>query len=439
MATLGYGLNITKKPGNSRPAPPKRNPIFGEDDSDQEDDDGNDEQQAEEIGIIGDDDVSSLPSSSTAKKVRSLKSSKPSVRPPPKPSKPPTTTTTTTTNLSSALTSSKHSNEATALDPSIYDYDNSYNALHPPRGASTSAAEDAARKPKYMASLLAAADVRKRDQLRAKDKLLVREREAEGDEFADKEKFVTGAYKAQQEEVRRLEEEERLREEAERKRAGSGMGAFYRGMLDKTEKKHKEVVQAVEQQQAEEEKGRRGRGRGGAKQHDGDGEPLPSQERDNTNDKEKSDIDVARELRAKGRDVVINDEGQVVDKRQLLSAGLNVAPKPKPAQSTSTAATARDPRQQGPLYQGKAGAQQAQRERQTRMLEEQLAEASKRAADEEAEGQKGLQEASKSRKTQDEIGSAKERYLARKRERELEQEEQRKKKSKTGNEFGSSG
>ena len=60
-----------------------------------------------------------------------------------------------------------------------------------------------------MENLLAAAEVRKRDQLRAKEKMLLREREAEGDDYADKEKFVTAAYRAQQEDMRRLEEEER--------------------------------------------------------------------------------------------------------------------------------------------------------------------------------------------------------------------------------------
>lgn len=42
--------------------------------------------------------------------------------------------------------------------------------------------------------------------------MLQRERELEGDEFADKEAFVTQAYKDQMAEVRRAEEEERQRE-----------------------------------------------------------------------------------------------------------------------------------------------------------------------------------------------------------------------------------
>lgn len=42
--------------------------------------------------------------------------------------------------------------------------------------------------------------------------MLQRERELEGDEFKDKEAFVTQAYKDQMEEVRKAEEEERERD-----------------------------------------------------------------------------------------------------------------------------------------------------------------------------------------------------------------------------------
>ena len=50
------------------------------------------------------------------------------------------------------------------------------------------------------------------------------------------------------------------------------------------------------------------------------------------------------------------------------------------------------------------------------MIEEQLAQAAKRAADEEAEEQRKTEHAAKSQKTNKDIGSAKERYLQRKRE-----------------------
>lgn len=58
------------------------------------------------------------------------------------------------------------------------------------------------------------AELRKQDRLRAEDKMIQREREREGDEFADKEAFVTEAYKKQQEELRIAEDEEKKREGA---------------------------------------------------------------------------------------------------------------------------------------------------------------------------------------------------------------------------------
>lgn len=42
--------------------------------------------------------------------------------------------------------------------------------------------------------------------------MIAKEREREGDEFADKDQFVTPAYLAQQEELRKAEEEEKKRE-----------------------------------------------------------------------------------------------------------------------------------------------------------------------------------------------------------------------------------
>ena len=51
-----------------------------------------------------------------------------------------------------------------------------------------------ALKPRYIDDLLKAAELRKRDYILAQERKVQREREAEGDEFEDKEKFVTSAY-----------------------------------------------------------------------------------------------------------------------------------------------------------------------------------------------------------------------------------------------------
>lgn len=358
MSALKYGLNIQKKPGAvpSRPAPPKKS-LFGDDESDE--------------------DVA--PSTSAAPAAK---------KPVPR------------TDIAALQTQRKVTTAAADVDPSIYDYDAAYDALHA-KSAEREAREKAdarERKPKYINGLLASAEVRKRDQLRARDKQLQREREAEGDEFADKDKFVTEAYKAQQEEVKRLEEEEKLREvEEQRKRKEMGMQGFYRGVMDREEQAHQEAVQAA----------------AGA---DKPGERKEGEEGGES--KEKTDVEIAKEMNEKGANIIINEEGQVADKRQLLSAGLNVSARPKPSAASSHSATGPRPSglQQGVYQGGRAGVQRAVRERQSRMIEEQLEQAAKRAADDEAEEQRRVEHAAKSRKTEVEKMSARERYLQRKKE-----------------------
>jgi coiled-coil domain-containing protein 55 len=298
------------------------------------------------------------------------------------------------TNLSALHTSKKHTKDAETVDPNIYAYDEVYESLHAP---AKKVSAEAKTEPKYMTNLLNSAKTRERDRLRAKDKLLAREREAEGDEFADKEKFVTDAYKKQQEEVRRIEEEEAIRERAEeeKRRKGGGMTSFYKSMLEKDEKRHEEVIKAVEM-------------------------GVKDTELDDAQPKDKSAAELAQELNEKGANVILNEEGQVVDKRQLLSAGLNVAAKPKTQAATGPAS-----RQQSGGYRPSPGApaqsaRQSQRERQTRMVAAQI-EAMEAAQRDEEEKKKGeIEEKTKSKKTEGEVLSAKERYLARKKAQEAE-------------------
>ncbi|KAJ5287110.1 hypothetical protein N7478_002796 [Penicillium angulare] len=302
------------------------------------------------------------------------------------------------TNLSALHSSRKHAKEAEELDPSVYSYDAVYDSLHAkPDKSATSAKSEV---PKYMENLLRSAEIRKRDQLRARDRQLAKEREAEGDEFAEKESFVTGAYKIQQAEMRKLEEEEaqREKEEEERKKknGGSGMVDFYRDMLSRGEAKHDQVVKAAEEAAQRVKEG-------------------VNTEETTAETEEKSEAQKAADLNAHGAHIATNDEGQVVDKRQLLSAGLNVAPKPKTAPAGNKP-TARGPvRPAAASYQTGRGAQRA---RQTEMITQQLEEQARQEEEAEAAKQKELAEKSRSQKTSGDVSSAKERYLARKRERE---------------------
>ncbi|KAK3629407.1 hypothetical protein LTR56_018071 [Elasticomyces elasticus] len=291
------------------------------------------------------------------------------------------------TDISSLGASKARLKAAEEVDASIFDYDSFLDAKSTVTSAKKAAQRQEAieRKPKYINNLLDAAARRKQDALIAKEKLLQKEREAEGDGFADKEKFVTGAYKEQQIEARRLEEEEKKKAEEEEKRkrvGGGGMQGFYKSMIDQNEKIHQEAVEAAEK-------------------------AVGDQVEEGSTSKTAKDA--TEELKAKG--VKVNEDGQIIDKRELLSAGLNVGGgsgrrgaehlkvSNKPVQASAF------PKQDN---------QQASRERQTKMMEEQLAERTKRAREEEEEERVKLEQAAKTQKTDTDKMDAKARYLARK-------------------------
>ena len=315
--------------------------------------------------------------------------------------------------LASLRDASLHAAQANAIDTSIYDYDAGFDTFSSTANSvrtktSSSMSNAAPGEAKYMGSLLAAASTRKRDLLRAEEKKLQREREKEGDEFAGTEKFVTSAYRKQQEENRRLEEDEarREKEEEERRRKGGGMREWHSRMLEREEEKMRGIEENVKRKAAGEMSSVEAE--------------LPIQA---GADEEQDQKKMAAALNEKGGHVVINAEGEIVDKRQLLSAGLNVAKKP---QQTSPSATSKlssainRPGQFGPDMRNAQDARHSQRERQTRMLERQIEQMEVESKKAEEEEQRHKEEKIKSAKTEEDKMSAKERYLARKREREEE-------------------
>ncbi|KAH8702878.1 coiled-coil domain-containing protein 55-domain containing protein [Phaeosphaeriaceae sp. PMI808] len=392
-----FGLNVKNK-APSGPAKPaariaikKKKPLL-DDEDDGAKGKANAADDVQEIGEFNFEDT--LASASEPSKPSSSKPKKGQhIAPPSRKLKAKEDDPTALENSASAKQAEERAKEALKVDAKIYDYDAAYDAIHA-RALAKKAAEQEDTlqgRPKYMDSLMESAEQRKKDQLRARDKLLQRERDAEGDEFADKEKFVTGAYKEQQEETRRAEEEEkkRLKIEEEKKKK-FGMQGFHKQMLMEQEKRHQEAMEA-------------------AAQATKDGIKGPTEE-----EKEKTDAEIVDDLRKQGKNIILNEEGQIADKRQLLNAGLNIIAKPKPA-SNQTATAARTAVSQTHSLGSKTG-RNAQRDRQTHMIAQQIEAAAKRKADEEAEEQSKLQHASKSQKTETDIMSAKERYLQRKRE-----------------------
>ncbi|KAI6783830.1 uncharacterized protein J7T54_001706 [Emericellopsis cladophorae] len=385
---LAFGFNAAKKT-SSKAAPPKRKPMFGGDD-----DSDNELQSAGGVttqALDGDlDDFVTTSREDVTQDAR--KSAKGKKGPPSQPPKFKSKTQQPSTmfgDLSSSLTSRKNAEAAADLDSSVYEYDKVYESLKPKKHTTK---EDKERKPKYMRGLMEAADVRKRDQLIAEEKKIAREREEEGDEYADKEKFVTEAYKRQQEENKKLQEEEKRKEEEEaKKNQAGGMSGFYKNLLNKTEERHSEAVKAAEEM---------GKDGSAAVQDDEDTEDA------------REEAKRLEALKEKGADIAVNEDGQVVDKRQLLKGGLNLGAKKTSAPSKEDLPAER---QRPAMTEHQIGNRQARRERQSRMLAEQLEASMKRSRAEAEAQQEEVERAAKSRKTEGDISSAKERYLARKR------------------------
>ena len=378
MSKLSYGLNISKKGPSlaSRPPPAKRKTIFDDDGSGPEDE-PNDEDNAESIQTIGGLKSSGHEGPSRIRSPEAANSEKPVLKKSSNPSP--------YGDLSTNHSTFKHSKGAQEIDPSIYEYDTVYDSLHVKPTSKLSSSSDPtgaddAKKPKYMAQLLAASEVRKRDQVRAKEKMLAKEREAEGDEFADKEKFVTAAYKRQQEEMRKAEEEEAEREkqaEERRRREGGGMKSLYKSMLDRDEERHQQTLKQMEELKKK-------------------GLTKPSEPDDHGAKQEKSE-----EALAKEKGAVVDEDGEVVDKRQLLNAGLNAASAPKTLSRNPTVAKARSMHtSRTPEGGSKSRATASSRESETRAFEEQLL--GKRSADSDSDDGEAAR-ASKSRKMEDEI------------------------------------
>lgn len=388
--SLGKPLS---KPLTARGAPPKRKPnLFADDD--EKDDSGAKADAVEEveIGEFGGIEIEPAKDESSASRKKGIRG--PPSKPPTAPPKAKAAQVNVYGDLSANLTSKNYGETAEGLDPSIYDYDAVYDSMKPQKHDYE---KDPEKKKDYMKALRAAAALRKRDQVIAEERKLAKEREAEGDEFKDKEKFVTGAYKRQQEEARRLELEEKEREERETKEnKKTGFTGFYKQMLERKENEHQELVNAAEK---------------AAKKG-----PKMDEKKD---DEEIDEVEIARRINDAlgGEKIIINDDGQLVDKRQLLKGGLNVTASKKAAAPVPPR-PAPPPKPAANAFMGPGGGREAMRGRQSRMMEAQLEQAHKRAREEEEEERKKIESESKSRKTKGEIMGARERYLQRKREGE---------------------
>lgn len=262
--------------------------------------------------------------------------------------------------------------------------------------------------------------------------MIQREREQEGDEFVDKEQFVTQAYRDQMAEVRRAEAEEKKREgmltycnahntnflmtfiteeEKAKRKSSTGLSYFYRQLLEQSEKEHTATIEAA--QQVNNGKKTIGPSAGPSGQNltitkPADFTPL-------------SDLEMARAAEAEGKHVELNDDNQIVDKRDLLSAGLNLsAPNTRRLGIGSSSKSKGDGADEVRTHTavGSAASLKEINERRRREIERQLAEEKERTKEEQDRRERErMQRVVAKRNTEEDVKSARERYLERKRRR----------------------
>lgn len=191
--------------------------------------------------------------------------------------------------------------------------------------------------------------------------------------------------------------------------ASTGMAHFYRQLLEDSEKQHEATVAATSTQ---------------PKPVIGPQASAPNLTITKPPEiTKKTDLEIARAAREDGKDIELNDDNQIVDKRELLSAGLNLsAPNTrrlglqKLSKGTGAEVTREVHRAVGMAASRKEINERRAREIRQQMDEEQArATRAKELADHEA-----IQRIVTKRNNPEDVMSARERYLQRKR-RKLEE------------------
>ncbi|TBU35887.1 coiled-coil domain-containing protein 55-domain containing protein [Dichomitus squalens] len=299
--------------------------------------------------------------------------------------------------------------EEKKVDSTVFEYDEVWDKMQEAklRQKEAKEADSKERKPKYISGLLSSAATRRLDHLRAEEKMIQRERELEGDEFKDKESFVTQAYKDQMAELRRAEEEERKREEEEKKKkskeVGTGMAHFYRKLLEESEQQHEQTVAAAESKPKIGPQG---------------GPNLTiTKPVDFT---PKSDAEIARMAREQGKEVELNDDNQIVDKRELLSAGLNLSAPNTRKLGLQLSDKNKNAQEHVETHRavGTAASRREINERRAREVQRQMDEEKQRMQSEkDRREEEERQRIVAKRNDEESVKSARERYLERKRRR----------------------
>ncbi|CAG2172608.1 unnamed protein product [Oppiella nova] len=123
-------------------------------------------------------------------------------------------------------------------DPNVFEYDSIYEDMKSKSESITETDPQNAEKPKakYINNLLKFSENRKKETERRTERKIQKEREREGNEFEDKEQFVTNAYKEKLQELRaqelRDQKEQQIEELLDVKKQ-QDLSGFYRHLLNR--------------------------------------------------------------------------------------------------------------------------------------------------------------------------------------------------------------
>lgn len=179
-------------------------------------------------------------------------------------------------------------------DQNLFDYDAAYDEIKATERMKKLANDDG-KRPKYMENLIRVANQRKIFLERAKERKIQKEKELQGELYGETEEFVTEAYLKKQQEIKDLEEQERLRDQQDSDPRNKNVAGFYKGILDTVHKKRGPILL-------------------------GDKDMAKSYMLEYT---EKD----PEPIQPSSSSVKLNDSEEIVDKRELLTGGLNITSK----------------------------------------------------------------------------------------------------------------
>jgi len=182
------------------------------------------------------------------------------------------------------------------------------------------------------------------------------------------------------------------------------MTHFYRKMLEESEQQHEAAVNASQKRVI-----------GPQRPEDGNltiTKPL--------NYSKLTDVELAAKAREEGKEVELNDDGEIVDKRELLSAGLNLSLPNTRRLGLQTSDKNKSTESAPVVHQavGTAASRKEINERRVREIQRQMEEEKERLEKERrAAEEQSIQRIVAKRNNDTDIDSARARYLARKRQK----------------------